>query len=355
MTSALTAAPARPASSFRARELWVLAAASLWLITGLQLDAYAHSTTPDLETFWTPWHAVMYSGIAACGLTLLWLVRPRLPRKLTYRTLDEIPRALLLPLIGMALLLVGGGIDTLWHNLFGIEKDLEIFFSPSHFMLITGMSLVVCGPALMLAASPIQRLRGGPAALVLISALLTALPLHIYTEHASVLEKPMLGTGNAVMETFSLDAQMMHGYVGSTILLLLPVLIIARRWPLPLGMATILVMTPGLLIWLIAGDAADVWISITIAVAAAVVEVVARIAAPRLGRLSSDARWALLGTLAPVVVWGAVLAVGAALVGVAWSLHLVTGLLTLVALTGLATSLVVRRFRLAGEQAPVTV
>lgn len=102
---------------FSTRERWTFAGTSLWLVTGLQLDAYAHANFPDLETFWTPWHAVLYSGIAACGLALLWLLRPRLPRSvslLSYRdVLRATPSALRLPVVGMALLLVGGGIDTL--------------------------------------------------------------------------------------------------------------------------------------------------------------------------------------------------------------------------------------------------
>ena len=188
--------PAGTVASFSARERWALLGASLWLVTGLQLDAFAHSTIPDLETFWTPWHAVLYSGIAVCGLTLLWLLRPRLPEVITYRSIvHQTPPALRLPVVGMALLLVGGGIDTLWHNLFGIEDGLEIFLSPSHFLIIIGMVLVACGPALMLAASSGRRLPGGDATLLAISALLAALPVHIFTAHASALEEPLLGTG----------------------------------------------------------------------------------------------------------------------------------------------------------------
>jgi hypothetical protein len=82
---------------------------------------------------------------------------------MTYRSLlRETPQALRLPVVGMAMLLVGGGIDTLWHNLFGIEKGLEIFSSPSHFLIIGGMVLVAAGPALMFAAAP-GRTWGAPS------------------------------------------------------------------------------------------------------------------------------------------------------------------------------------------------
>ena len=45
----------------------VMTALSVWFVLGLFLDAYAHATTPTLETFFTPWHAVFYSGFAATG------------------------------------------------------------------------------------------------------------------------------------------------------------------------------------------------------------------------------------------------------------------------------------------------
>ena len=166
--------------SFRPRERWVLLVASVWLVVGLQLDAYAHATTPELETFWTPWHGVLYSGIAASGFTLLWLLRPRLPAIPTYRSLLALPNALRIPLIGMALLLVGGGVDTLWHNLFGIEQDLEIFVSPSHELIIVGMVLVAAGPALMLATEPGRTLSfAGRHAGHDLGAVLRAAPAHL--------------------------------------------------------------------------------------------------------------------------------------------------------------------------------
>lgn len=44
-----------------------------WLMTGVYLDAWAHiSRLPD--SFWTPWHAILYSGLMACGV-FLFVVR----------------------------------------------------------------------------------------------------------------------------------------------------------------------------------------------------------------------------------------------------------------------------------------
>ncbi|GIF03974.1 hypothetical protein [Actinoplanes siamensis] len=329
-------------TAFTARERWVLLVASAWLVIGLQLDAYAHATTPELETFWTPWHGVLYSGIAASGFTLLWIMRSRLPAIPTYQSLVALPNALRLPLAGMASLLVGGGMDTLWHNIFGIEKNLEIFVSPSHELIILGMVLVAMGPALMTATVPGRLLGAGGAWLVGVSALFAVLPLHIYSLHASALGFRHLGSGDAVPNVFSTDGQLVHGYLFSTVLLLVPILMIGRRWRLPIGLPTALVSVPALLMHLMFDSEAPWWPQLTVAVAAPVAELALRVA-NRLVALPVTARWALLGLIAPPVVWGAVLLVGQLRTGtVGWNIHMVSGLLTLTALTGAGTVLVTR-------------
>jgi hypothetical protein len=350
--STLPAPDGATVAAFTARERWVLLVASAWLVIGLQLDAYAHATTPQLETFWTPWHAVLYSGIAASGFTLLWIMRSRLPTIPTYRTLLALPNALRIPLIGMGLLLVGGGVDTLWHNIFGIEQGLEIFVSPSHELIIMGMVLVAAGPALLLSTRPGDRLSFGDGVLVTISALLSALPLHIYSLHASAIGEYFFGSGDRPQRLgelgdgpvliFSRDAQTMHGYLFSTVLLLLPILILGRRWRLPFAVPTLLVAVPAVLMHLMFGSEEPWWPALTVAAAAAGAEVVLRLGA-RFTPLPAEARWAALGLVAPLIVWGALLT--AAAPEVTWNVHMVSGVLTLTAITGLLTVLVARNVR----------
>ncbi|GAA3955223.1 hypothetical protein [Actinoplanes auranticolor] len=339
-----------PSGSFGARERWVLLVASAWLVSGLQLDAYAHATTPELETFWTPWHGVLYSGIAVSGLTLVWLMRPRLPVIPTYSTVLALPNALRIPLAGMALLLVGGGVDTLWHNVFGIEQGLEIFVSPSHEFIILGMALVAAGPALMLAGKPGRGLSVADGTLATLSALLSVLPLHIYSLHASALGIMYFGEPGDTVRIFSIDAQVMHGYLFSTVLLFLPILIMGRRWRLPIGVPTVLVAVPAVLMHLMFLSEEGWWLALTVAGAAAGAELVLRLAG-RVVRWSVDAHWFAAGLVAPLIVWGTVLVAATQTVGVGWNVHMVSGLLTLVAITGGLTALVARRVQPAPAQA----
>ena len=345
MTTSADLAPAAAdggaTASFRPLERWVLLVASAWLVTGLQLDAYAHATTPDLETFWTPWHAVLYSGIAVSGFTLLWIMRARVPAVPTYRTLLALPNALRIPLAGMALLLVGGAADTLWHNIFGIEQGLEIFVSPSHEFIIIGMVLVAAGPVLMLAARPGRRLSVSDAALATVSALLSVLPLHIYSLHASVLGRPFLGRGDHPIQIFSTDAQMLHAYLFTTVLLLLPIVIMGRRWQLPWGLPTLLVAVPAVLMRVMFGTGHPWSPALTVAVAAAATELVLRVA-DRFVAWPEEAGWIAAGLLAPPLVWGAVVVAGAVRHEVGWNVHMISGLLTLVAITGAVTVLITR-------------
>src|SRR5690242_6552302 len=50
---------------------WTMIVVSVWWLGGLFIDGWAHSNIPQLETFFTPWHAALYSGYLAVALTLL--------------------------------------------------------------------------------------------------------------------------------------------------------------------------------------------------------------------------------------------------------------------------------------------
>lgn len=129
-----------------------------WLMTGVFLDAWAHiAGLPD--TFWTPWHAVLYSGLLACGAAL---VLARIVERSTGRSL--IAAGYDLSLVGAAVAGLGGVADALWHTLFGIEFDIEAAVSPSHLLVAGGIFLVVTGPA---RATWAKRAFGLPAALSL--------------------------------------------------------------------------------------------------------------------------------------------------------------------------------------------
>jgi hypothetical protein len=144
-----TAAAVEHASTFERRspsrtQEAALTMCALWLTGGLLLDNWAHTNKETLESFWTPWHAVMYGGSAACIAALGWMMYGNVKRGATLRA--SIPLGYEPVALGSILLGVSGVGDMLWHTAFGIERGLPIFFSPSHITLIVGMGLIVSGP-----------------------------------------------------------------------------------------------------------------------------------------------------------------------------------------------------------------
>ena len=123
---------------------WIVIALCSWLLAGAYLDSWAHRHVAKLETFFTPWHAVLYSGlfatVAFLGVTLLWNQRKgRSPRNL-------LPMGYGLSLVGGVIFWVAGVIDMLWHLRFGIEVSLAALISPPHLLLMFSAALIVTGP-----------------------------------------------------------------------------------------------------------------------------------------------------------------------------------------------------------------
>jgi hypothetical protein len=116
---------------------------SLWMIGGAHLDAWAHHRF-DVETFFSPWHAVLYSGFLALALTLAGKLFSNLRKGMAWLTV--MPRGYELSYLGAAVFLVGGVGDMIWHQVFGIEANIEALLSPTHLFLAVGSALIVTGP-----------------------------------------------------------------------------------------------------------------------------------------------------------------------------------------------------------------
>lgn len=120
---------------------WVMVLTSLWFIGGLFLDGWAHNNVPELETFFTPWHAVFYSGYFAMVIGLLALTIGNKKKNRTWS--ESIPAGCEWTAIGSLIFLAGGIGDMTWHELFGVESDIEALHSPTHLVLATGMTMML--------------------------------------------------------------------------------------------------------------------------------------------------------------------------------------------------------------------
>ena len=233
---------------------WASAATSTWLAGGFWLDVWAHVFMPQLETFFTPWHGVLYSGFLASALVLIVVaIRGRAQGRPLSHTL---PVGYGLSLIGVLIFAAGGLSDLAWHTAFGIEIDVDALLSPPHLVLALGASLIVTGPLRAAWMRPRSSASQGWAALA--PALLSlGLLLSLwagFTEYANPFSSPWPGTApigdwapavrvpdlRVVVPPLAGQLIGMAGIVIQTAFLIGGVLIVLRRWSLPFGAITLI-------------------------------------------------------------------------------------------------------------------
>lgn len=115
----------------------------LWAIIGLFFDGWAHShQKPD--SFFTPWHAVLYTGFTSAALWAAFaLWRRRTPNR---SLLSNAPPGHLVTLGGFAVFGIGAVGDLIWHEVLGIEVNVEALLSPTHLLLMTGGAVALSAP-----------------------------------------------------------------------------------------------------------------------------------------------------------------------------------------------------------------
>jgi hypothetical protein len=122
----------------------IFCVAVLWLIGGTFTDAWAHNNIPRLETFWTPWHAILYSGLLALVASLATVLVINRRRTSSWR--QAIPQGYTLVYLALPLMMLDGLGDMTWHLLFGVEQHLDALFSPTHLTGVLCIMLFTTGP-----------------------------------------------------------------------------------------------------------------------------------------------------------------------------------------------------------------
>jgi hypothetical protein len=110
----------------------LLVIAMIWFFVGAWIDSSAHTyLLDDIETFFTPWHAVLYSGYAFSVFVAMYVKNSIKDYKFDVGVL------------GAVIFGIGGASDAIWHTLFGIEVGVEPLITPSHLMLFLGAFLML--------------------------------------------------------------------------------------------------------------------------------------------------------------------------------------------------------------------
>jgi hypothetical protein len=283
----------------------------VWFALGMFVDAWAHSNLAKLETFFTPWHAVFYSGFAATAGWILWLVWGQV--RTGRRGRAAVPAGYGAAVVALPVFAVSGAGDLVWHTVFGIETSTNIFFSPSHLGLVGSMVVILTSP--LRAAWSRYPPGSRPAGRALLPAVLTlafagSLML-LFLSYAN----PLRFDARHVVSLLSDrdDDDPAKWLVASMLvfgeLLLLPLLLVARRWPLPPGAATVVFGADALISATLLGFRADRMALVYGLLATGVlVDLVAVVLQPAGGRRA--AFWAF-GALTPGLTWAVFLVVSA--------------------------------------------
>lgn len=202
------------------------------LVSGLFIDGWAHNHGRVDDSFFTPYHAVMYSSYVLFGIVLLGLHRQNINRGYTF--LKALPQGYMISLMGIFIFGGGGLADLLWHTAFGIEEGIEALYSPSHLILGIGYSIVIAG---VIQSAWIRRevMQGwrdlwwvmlATSCLISIFTFFTQFMTFV-SEFDEMLRRPYYDD--------VLTKAVISSYIVATALMIGMILFIMRRWRLPLG------------------------------------------------------------------------------------------------------------------------
>ncbi len=323
----------------RPRMLWhqdlVTCVLATWLIQGLTMDAWAHTNQTTLESVITPWHALFYGGFAVTAAWILWQIRRNIEHG--YSGLAAVPVGYGVALIGMALFFLSGVGDQIWHGLFGIERDLEAFLSPTHLLLVVGMALLVSAPFRAMSSDPRPRKTSFLSLLPAVWSLgLTVLLLSLFGDYVIIFASdlptisqeafaaqfpgdapaPLLGVFSA---RFQVQGVVML-YL-TNLLLMAPVLLLLRRWRLPFGSITFM-WTLIIASDLVAYQYNRGWTLVAVVLGGLVADYLVLRLRPSADRVGM---FRLFAALAPAALWALYFVVLAIAYHVGWSVELAVG------------------------------
>lgn len=313
-----------------------------WLMVGLVVDGWAHSNLAELETFFTPWHGLFYSGFGATAAWIAWRVYAG--QVAGRQGLAAVPIGYGLALVGAGVFAVGGAGDLVWHEVFGIEQDIEALFSPTHLLLFVGIVLILSAPlrAAWADDEPGSAPRYRAFLPVLLSVTLTALLVAFMFMFLGAWAFVDLSTGaRAFAEAeggplwYHVQVAGLAGVFATNLVLLAPVLLLLRRWTPPFGTVTTLFTTVAVLTAAIAEFERAGLVPAAVVAGLAADVLIWRL---RPSPARPVAYWAV-GGIVPVLLWGAWFGALAVDQGVGLTLEMWSGAVAWAGLLGCALAL----------------
>jgi len=312
---------------------------ALWLIVGVFIDGYHHQTDV-LESFFTPWHAMLYSGFAASAAWMLYLVW-RNAQLTKQPILQAIPAGYGAGLLGVAVFLLGGVGDLTWHEIFGIERDIAALLSPSHLLLLIGILLIVTSPLRQYwMLSPHTRPSFRVFIPVLLSASFVAAMMGFFLMYSWELREMVpaqmwhdrylsrfIPTSSGGEELLLQDLQIrgIMNILVTTGVLLFPIYWLMKRWQLPFGSVAVLCTLPNVFVSML--DAFEGWPILPLVLLVGLIGDLI---------LLGGRRRRLFAIALPILLWGSYFIVLAQLKGMWWPAETWGGAIVLSAIVSYA-------------------
>lgn len=316
------------------REDLVTALLASWLTIGGFVDGFAHRNLDTPETFFTPWHGILYSGFVAVTAWVVWLILQR--RALAGSLRESVPPGYETAVAGILVFMAGGIGDGFWHTLFGIEVSIDALLSPTHLLLLFGALLIVSGPL----RSRWREDGYDPDTLggflpPLLAVTMGAAELGFFFQYVDGLSTRFMqvpyrpGPEDGYFELVAGFSSILI----TTVILMGGLLLLLRRWKLPVGSALFFFAVFGGLMETLEGyDFPEDLVAPVIA------GVAAELIIAGLRPLSRTMRLRVLSFLTPIVMWGTRFVVFEQFSDIAWPVSVWTGVIFFTGLTGLGLS-----------------
>ena len=290
-----------------------------WMVIGLFLDGWSHGVNKP-ESFFTPWHTLLYSGFVAAIAWFAWDGwRQGASGSSDAMAADRWSQ------VGLAMFVVGAVGDGIWHSIFGIEVDLEALLSPTHLLLFIGGFLML-SYSVRAARADRGEVRPDWSAWwpQAVSVTLGTALVGFFTMYVSAFE-PVGGYGQLGEQGQVVG---LASVLATNLLLVVPAVFVLRRWDPPTGTFLLQFGAAALLLTGLNGFEAVVLV-LPALVGAAALEVLRR-RTPSLMAAAAGASFAL---------WVSYFAVDQVAFGVAWTVELWAGAIVLaVASSALVTA-----------------
>ena len=327
---------------------WAMVALSGALVGGAYLDAWAHEHGRVDNSFFTPWHGVLYSALLLVGAFLVVAYLRNALRGYSWRR--ALPIGYGLSLLGVLVFGAGGVGDMVWHMLFGIEKDVEALLSPTHLMLALGWVLIIGGP-LRAAWQGTDEVRttGWAVQFPKVFALTFILSVFtFFTAYANPFAHALAAGGQPEVQSDFGTALGVAGFLLQPALLMGLLLLALRRWTLPFGSLTLVITLNTALLSVMH----DLYFLIPFAALAGLLsDVLLRFVRPSAKR---PATLRIFTFAVPATLYALYFLALRLTIGIVWSVHLWAGVIVLAGVVGLSLSyLVVPPYQSAVQRAMV--